>query len=209
MLNTKQQLISLNINTTSAARAIQDVNQIIDTSNKPKITTIVNLINDIGIEFTEDQIKPIGKSNTESTAIMMIHGLIEYIIANNHRIDKNNAIEYSIQRVTNLINKPNNQWWFATNQTNYQNNNIQSTITVNNETVEIKTNGKIKKGGKQILAADLYKKFYADKKANNQQPDKSDRKALIALFIKHLDMQSAGASTYVYNMQKQFGIPSN
>ena len=62
--------------------------------------------------------------------------------------------------------------------------------------VAVKANGKIKKGGKQILALELYKKHVVDATSplNNQQ--------FISLIMKELDMTKAGATTYAYNCGK-------
>jgi len=61
--------------------------------------------------------------------------------------------------------------------------------------VEVKSNGKIKKGGKQVLAAQL---FEANKTSTTAE--------LVALFVKELGMTKAGATTYVYNVRKKAGL---
>lgn len=67
--------------------------------------------------------------------------------------------------------------------------------------VAVKADGSIKKGGKQVLAAELYKKHVleATKAATNQE--------FIAILVKELGMSKAGATTYAYNCKKQLGEP--
>ena len=56
-------------------------------------------------------------------------------------------------------------------------------------------NPKRKKGAKQEEAARIYK----------ENKDTVDRKQIIEMFIKELDMSKSGATTYFYNMRKKFG----
>jgi hypothetical protein len=60
--------------------------------------------------------------------------------------------------------------------------------------VDAAGNPKKKKGAKQELAAELYQK----------NKDK-DRKEIIQIFVDEIGMSKAGATTYFYNMRKQFG----
>jgi len=54
---------------------------------------------------------------------------------------------------------------------------------------------KRKKGAKQEEAGRIY----------NENKDTLDRKQIIEMFIKELDMSKSGATTYFYNMRKKFG----
>ena len=62
--------------------------------------------------------------------------------------------------------------------------------------VEVKADGKIKKGGKQVLAAEMYALHVTNSKTpmSNQE--------FIALLMKELGMTKAGATTYRYNLAK-------
>ena len=64
--------------------------------------------------------------------------------------------------------------------------------------VEVKADGKIKKGGKQILAAELYKKHVVE----TENP--VDNQGFIKILMAELGMTKAGATTYAYNCKKQF-----
>jgi hypothetical protein len=62
--------------------------------------------------------------------------------------------------------------------------------------VEVKADGKIKKGGKQVLAAELYALHVtnATTPMTNQE--------FIAVLMKELGMTKAGSTTYAYNCRK-------
>lgn len=64
--------------------------------------------------------------------------------------------------------------------------------------VEVKADGKIKKGGKQILAVELYKKHVLE----TETP--VDNQGFIKILMTELGMTKAGATTYRYNLAKQF-----
>lgn len=67
---------------------------------------------------------------------------------------------------------------------------------VNEQGVVIKSNGKIKKGGKQVLALQLFKTHVVEKSVSNQE--------FVAVLMKELDMTKAGATTYAYNTKKAY-----
>lgn len=64
--------------------------------------------------------------------------------------------------------------------------------------VAVKEDGKIKKGGKQVLAFEMYKQYVveADQPLTNQQ--------FISLIMDKLGMSKAGSTTYAYNAAKHF-----
>lgn len=70
--------------------------------------------------------------------------------------------------------------------------------------VPVKSDGSIKKGGKQTLAADLYQTFLKTTKLDPTKPEFN--RAFKDILIKQVDMTEAGATTYTYNMRKKFGV---
>ena len=60
--------------------------------------------------------------------------------------------------------------------------------------------GSIKKGGKELLAVELYKKYTSELNGAPYQ-----NQAFIAILVAQLGMSKAGATTYNYNMKKKFG----
>lgn len=67
--------------------------------------------------------------------------------------------------------------------------------------VAVKADGTIKKGGKQVLAAELYTKHVL----NAATP--STNQEFIKILVKELGMSKAGATTYAYNCKKSLGEP--
>jgi len=62
--------------------------------------------------------------------------------------------------------------------------------------VAVRDDGKIKKGGKQLLAAELYNKFV------KMTTEPLSNKLFVQLLIDKLDMTKPGATTYAYNLRK-------
>lgn len=64
--------------------------------------------------------------------------------------------------------------------------------------VAVKADGSIKKGGKQTLSVEMYKKHVMEAAVplNNQE--------FIALLMRELKMTKSGATTYAWNCKKQF-----
>ncbi len=62
--------------------------------------------------------------------------------------------------------------------------------------VNVNADGKIRKGGKQILAAELFSKYIT----NAEVP--MTNKEFVELLVKELGMSKAGATTYGYNLRK-------
>jgi len=63
-------------------------------------------------------------------------------------------------------------------------------------TVEVKADGKIKKGGKQVLAVEMYQLHVTN------SPTPMTNQEFIALLMKELQMTKPGATTYAYNCRK-------
>jgi hypothetical protein len=62
--------------------------------------------------------------------------------------------------------------------------------------VVVHASGKIKKGGKQLLAKEMYQKNVVEGGMVNKE--------FVQLLIKELDMTLQGANTYAYNMRKAY-----
>jgi len=75
-----------------------------------------------------------------------------------------------------------------------------SNKVIGDSTVLLKPNGKIKKGGKQIIAAELFEKHILN------QPEPMSNKDFKALLIKELDMTILGASTYLNILRTKNGM---
>lgn len=178
MLNTEQVLIRLNIDPQSVIRAVQQVRQLIEGSKNPlgaAKAMFDNLTRDTPFTYTD-----------ANEARMIVARLVQDAIKLGEQYDPDDALRRAAQWIANY--RVTDPWAFAKPDNSTV---ITETVTRHDVAVEVKEDGKLKKGGKQMLAQALYAK----------NPG-LDNKALIQLFMKELDMSEAGARTYVYNCKK-------
>ena len=191
MLNTEHVFKRLQLGDT-ATEAIGKIRQLVTTDADPvaKAKSIVQAI--LGIEPTIE---------TPEQARLIAMKVGESAFKVNHNIAEPADLLKSCQDYVSLfLANPANKWMFAVDsQVPEYTAKVVKGIDV---AVPVKDNGKIKKGGKQILAAELYKKYVleAKKPATNQE--------FIMILVKELGMSKAGATTYAYNCKKQLGEPA-
>ena len=106
-----------------------------------------------------------------------------------------NIIERAFSYVSELFKK---HPWSAPKVASQTNGPVVAVVEGIDTKVEIKADGKIKKGGKQILAVELYKKHVVE----TENP--VDNQGFIKILMAELGMTKAGATTYAYNCKKQF-----
>ncbi len=177
MLNVEHVLTRLHIDPTSRLGAIQDVRVLIENSENPinvAKTIITNLSN---VDF---------QTNDPIEARMTAQRLVADAILLGDRYDPESALERAAKKIAEQ--RVSDPWFFFKNQGTTV---VTTTETREGVNVEIKTDGKIKKGGKQVMAAALYEKHKA-----------LSNKEIIEIFMKELDMSKPGATTYLYNCKK-------
>ncbi len=177
-MNTEQVLTRLNIDHTSRIIAVQQVRNLIEGSVNPLAAAKVLFTNlaapDVEFKFTD-----------ANEARLTVALLVDNAILLGEQYDPEAALKRAAEWI--VRHKEVNPWSF------WKPDSGISTETQHREgvNVEVKTDGTLKKGSKQILAAALFEKdptlSYAD---------------MIKLFVKELDMSEAGARTYVYNCRK-------
>lgn len=177
-MNTEQVLTRLHIDPFSRAKAVQDVRQLIEGSANPLAAAKVIFTNlttpDTEFNFTD-----------ANEARLTVALLVENAIKLGEQYDPTDALKRAAEWIVN--HKLNNPWSFVKPETTI----VTETQTQHGVNVEVKLDGKLKKGSKQILAKAL---FDTNPTLNNAE--------LIKLFVKELDMSEAGARTYVYNCRK-------
>ena len=105
-------------------------------------------------------------------------------------------IERAFSYVSELFKK---HPWSAPKVASQTNGPVVAVVEGIDVKVEVKSDGKIKKGGKQILAAELYKKHVTDAETP------VDNQGFIKILMSELSMTKAGATTYAYNCKKAAG----
>lgn len=191
MLNVSPVLNHMNISTKSPAMATSEVGELIRSSAIPTETArmFVNDVLSLTVKFDE----PV-------YAGLVCKHIAKYVIENECIIDIDSTeeiLENAHVYATAYCNNPANSYMWAELDESVESNagHIQVATGIDTK-VAVKSNGKIKKGGKAILCAEMYQKFVVDAEVplTNQ--------GFISLLMKELDMGKAGATTYAYNMKK-------
>lgn len=192
MLNIKGQLEHLSLNMDSPIHSMQTVRDQINEAPNPTA-------------FAQDLIKQLTglerKYDEPVIARMVAMGIVEQAVRLQGEIaDPEMFVLSQEARVNSLRQNKDVAWMFVQTERDVQEENLQS-IAGTEIKVAIKDNGKIKKGGKQVIAAELYKMHVltAATPLSNQQ--------FIALLVKELGMSKSGATTYAYNAKRQLGEP--
>lgn len=166
----------------SVVHAVQQVRQLIEGSNDPAGAAF-----EIIKCFTVDAVKP----SDPIEARIMAQYLVQQALQRGDAFDPIGMYDAACERVAQMYK----DWPHAFTGDAPAYAPVYTKKEVEGVTLQMKDDGKIKKGGKQILAKALYEKHTGKSNAE-----------LIAIFMKELDMSKPGATTYVYNMKKQAGV---
>lgn len=177
-MNTEQVLTRLHIDHTCRIKAVQEVRSLIETSANPLAAAKVMFTNltapDTEFTFTD-----------ANDARLTVACLVESAIKLGEHYDPDSALKRAAE-------------WIVAHKVKHPYCFVKSDSTVVTETqlqhgvnVQVKVDGKLKKGSKQILAKAIFDK---DPTISNSE--------MIKLFVKELDMSEAGSRTYVYNLRK-------
>lgn len=111
------------------------------------------------------------------------------------------CVERCIAEATRYVNDPVNAHHFAEEEKIAEATTMVAVAEDLEIKVEVKANGKIKKGGKGPASEEMYQKRVitapVGARISNQE--------FIAMLMKELDMSKPGATTYAYNCDNKFG----
>lgn len=192
-MNAQQALLSRHISTRSTVQMCSELGQFIRNSPIPEraASSLVREMLGLNVTFNDPIVAGVA---VKALAVELFS--VGFIVD-----DPKEFLESATDYATQFKNDP--QWSFLWAQPEDDEISSKMDDSVKVQVVEgldvkvaVKANGKIKKGGKQILALELYKKHVIDATPplNNQQ--------FISLIMKELDMTKAGATTYAYNCGK-------
>lgn len=194
MLNTAAVFTRLDLGT-SAASAVQRIREEVEgaTDQTKRANELIKAITGVDYEF---------KDATFARLVAM--GCGEGAFKANHQIDDPAIfVDGIVTRVDKMMADPGNAWMFVKPVSTAVTGTVVQVVKDLDVKVAVKDNGKIKKGGKQVLAAELYKKYVL-----NVAADKAlDNQGFIAILMKELDMSLAGARTYAFNCKRDLGEP--
>ncbi|PPD55505.1 MAG: hypothetical protein CTY12_00585 [Methylotenera sp.] len=190
MLDTTHVFDRLRIDHRSAVIACQEVGNMIRDSATP-LTTSSKLFNDfLSLDVRFDD---------EVYARVCCKSMIQQIVEKNNIVDDSQVIlDYANAYAKSFCEDP--KWsylWSKPENVTTATSDVQVQVVKELDTkVAVKADGSIKKGGKQILAQELYTKHVVDATTPLTNVE------FIALIMKELDMSLAGARTYAYNAKK-------
>lgn len=196
MIETKHAFERLDLDSSCAIRAVQQVSErVMDDANP--VAHAEQLLHDIlgaSVSFKDARVARLTAAKAA-----------ELTIRADHKIEDVDALlNQASNHVAKFLADPKNAWMWAEAETT----SFGAPVAVTKAVVEgidtkvaVKADGSIKKGGKQVLVAELYKKnvLEAETPMTNQQ--------FIALIVKELKMTKSGATTYAYNVKKELGEP--
>lgn len=190
MIDITSTLTHMNIPVDSPSKAIQAVRVRLTrgASIQKAAADFIKKILDVDITF-DDEVK----------ARITSFAIIDNVLKSNCVVDDvDELIKVSVKRADAFLSDPLNRWMFAsqTSQTTDSSSMVALVDGVDTK-VAVTSAGKIKKGGKEILAMDLYKLHVVD------AATPLTNKEFVAVLMKELGMSLAGARTYSYNVAKK------
>lgn len=193
MLNVNLSLAHYGISTTSPLSAVQTVRELIaaesDGNQCGAASKLIAKLIGANVEFTDT-----------NEAYITTQAIVETAIKAGGTVDSADELLAAAQlRCKSFMANPSNSWMFAKPAQAADNSTQVAVAAGIDVTVAVKADGKIKKGGKEVLAMALYKLHVTD------SATPVDNQGFIAILMKELGMSKAGATTYNYNMKKKFG----
>lgn len=199
-------LATMKIRTNTVAGAVQDVRSIVEAD-----PSLAGQITEAGVIITATLGIDVPVFDDHHIARTAAQAVVEEIVKANGIIEDAKAMcDRAIARAKAYVSNPKNAWLFTPPESTFTNaSTTVSTTSValkgSSVTVEVKANGKLKKGEKQNAGEVLYQEFLVTKAARTEPFPEGDNQAFIKILIEKLGMTKAGATTYNYNMKKKFG----
>lgn len=192
MLNVAHTLERMDISLTSPLRAVQQVREIIGEDKCKGAAKLIKGILSMDVEFDDDRV-----------ALSTAQAIVETIVKAGGEIgDEVELYAHALDRANTIIHKPANSWMYFYEKENTMGTVATTTKSVEgtNASVEIKADGKIKRGGKQVIADALFKKHVLD----SETP--CDNACFVKILMKEAGMSLPGARTYAHNCRKAAGM---
>lgn len=200
---TERALNTLGLPFGSRIGAVQAVRDLVGESN-PSATVAVKLINGLlGTSISQaDFLTGVDPKLAGDYGLMVAQGVAEMIaMAGGLPIDEVDVLIQVKARVARLMADAQHKWMFAKTPSVSSGGPTTEVAMIHDidVKVEVKADGKIKKGGREVMAEALYQKRVID----SGQPVTNQE--FIQILIKELGMTKGGATTYAYNVDKKMG----
>lgn len=186
-MNAKPVLLHMGLTVTSPSRIVENIRDMIELAPNPlkKANDLIAAMTDLPTAYTD---------------LVRARHVAQYVaqIAVSHdSFDAEETIMVAEKHSDRLVAEM--PWAFVTDEPAAgQPGHTVAVVAGVDLKVAVKVDGSIKKGGKGPLATELYKIHVLNAKTplSNQE--------FIKVLMKELDMSKAGATTYRYNLAKQF-----
>lgn len=173
---------------------ICDVRELIDQHHKTNdemrcqfASGMIKSITGIEVQFIDDNI-----------ALATTQALVDQIVRNKSFVDVQLLIDQCTERATALVTDPKNKWMYKKPDHNEGSTGMKTEVEGVNIQVEVKADGKIKKGGKAVLAVGLMNRYLDSCVAESKPYIPKEMKAIL---VKDCQMSDLGAGTYEYGLR--------
>jgi hypothetical protein len=172
-----------------------------DTNRLERTNALLEKVLGVKLNAADVSDRPVG--DPYDYAITITQAAVEAVIKQDGVVDNVDLLMSEAKaRADKFITNPVHKWMFAKPEVISTSTTDVAVATGIELKVAVKADGSIKKGGKELLAVELYKQYTA---TLNGAPH--DNQSFIKILIKELGMTKSGATTYAYNMKKRFGGP--
>ena len=190
MISAKTALARSGFSVDSPTLAIQQVREKVEASKVPLDTASKIIFDVIAVE----------KKFTDIKTALHVAQYIVLTFVQNESYDEELALSDAFKKAESLRTAKETSWCFAKPEAAAKAGETISAVVEGIETqVAVNADGSIKKGGKQVLTNELYKKHVLE----TDTPVTS--KQFTAILESQLGLTKSGASTYSYNARKANG----
>lgn len=191
MLNVTHTLDRMEISSTSVSRAINVVSELIMATEDycKESTKLIKSILSLDMTFTDPNLARL-------TAMAMIELVVK---AKGEIADEEALLTAAADRAIVFYTNPKHQWMYAREVT-VDTKETKAVATGIDVKVAVRADGTIGRGGKQVLALELFKKHVLESATPLSNAD------FVKLLMKELQMTLPGARTYSHNLRKQNGM---
>lgn len=191
MLNVTHTLDRMEISATSVSRAIQETREILSGSTDlcKAATNFIRKLLSLEVKFDNPDV-------AQTTAVAVVEAAVR---ANGEIGDEEALLKSALARAEAFVNKPENGWMFAKPEAEVA---PQETRAVEDTDLKVvvKSDGKIKRGGKQQIAGALFKKYVTE------SATPCDNACFVRILQKEAGMTLAGARTYAHSLRAKNGM---
>lgn len=202
MIDVRIALNHFGIDSTCLTHAVQQVREFIEEGGESKRFARTNELLEkvLGVRLQPADVTGRSIGDDYDYTLTIAQAAVEAVIKQDGVIDDVDQVMAAAKvRADKFITNPAHTWMFSKPESvAVTGEQVQVSADVDVK-VAVKSDGSIKKGGKEVLAIALYEKFVTKAEVP------VDNQGFIAILMKELGMSKAGATTYNYNMKKKFG----